>query len=475
MSAASDLMSALVLEDGRRWGEAADRVQLADAAAILDQSSETPFHFLTRSRGYSKTTDAAAAVLAVMLDQLPPVSRLFALAADKDQGRLLVESIAGFRARTPGLAGALQVDSYRVTATRTGSTLEVVAADAPSAYGLRPSFLIVDELAQWASTPGPRRLWEATTSAMAKVPGSRAVVITTSGDPAHWSYKALEHARSDPMWRTHEVTGPAPWTDHARLAEQRRRLPESVYRRLFENEWTAGEDRLTSLDDLRACVTLDGPLAYDRRWRYIVALDLGIRRDRTVAAVCHAEPVYTYVPGSRAIANAHAETVTATRVVLDRMQVWSGSRAQAVALDDVENWVAQAATAYQASVVTDPWQAVGLGQRLHARGLRVEEFAFSAQSVGRLASTLHLLIRSHALALPDDADLLDELASVRLRETSPGVLRLDHDADAHDDRAVTLAMAATWLLGHAAGASTVLGLPGRGAPGATDDLSWVGL
>ena len=51
------------------------------------------------------------------------------------------------------------------------------------------------------------------------------------------------------------------------------------------------------------------------------------------------------------------------------------------------------------------------------------------------------------LAPPNDAPLLDELANVRLRETSPGVA-LDHDPDKHDDRAVALGMAAHWLLEH---------------------------
>ena len=35
----------------------------------------------------------------------------------------------------------------------------------------------------------------------------------------------------------------------------------------------------------------------------------------------------------------------------------------------------------------------------------------------------------------------DELANVRLRETSPGVLRMDHDSNRHDDRAISLALA----------------------------------
>jgi hypothetical protein len=44
--------------------------------------------------------------------------------------------------------------------------------------------------------------------------------------------------------------------------------------------------------------------------------------------------------------------------------------------------------------------------------------------------------------LPDDEALIDELANLRLRETSPGVLRIDHLPDKHDDRGIALALAA---------------------------------
>ena len=72
--------------------------------------------------------------------------------------------------------------------------------------------------------------------------------------------------------------------------------------------------------------------------------------------------------------------------------------------------------------------------------MTVAEFPFTAQSVGKLAFKLYAALRDRRLRLPDDADLLDELAHVRLRETSPGVYRLDHDADRHDDRAIALAL-----------------------------------
>jgi phage terminase large subunit-like protein len=434
---ALDLLASLVLEDGRRWGEAAVSWQWEDGRAVLDPEGP-PYHFLTRPRGGSKTTDLAGIALAAMLAQLPAGARLYGLAADRDQGRLLVDAIEGFAERTPELRGALRIDAYRVTATRSGSILEVLAADAPSAWGLRPSFVVVDEIAQWAQTDGPRRLWEAVSTAAAKLRGCRLVVLTTAGDPAHWARKVLDHAIGDPLWRVHEVAGPVPWLDRARLEEQRRRLPESSFQRLFLNRWVAVDEALASPDDLRACVTLDGPLAPDARRVYALGLDLGLKRDRTAAAVCHAEAI----PGG----DPRRPEVAGIRIVLDRLEVWQGSRDHPVELAQVEEFVAEAARAYRARVVLDPWQAVGLAQRLRRRGVRVVEFSFTPASAGRLASTLHVLLRSRALALPADEALLDELASVRLRETAPGIVRLDHGSSQHDDRAVALALAAHHLL-----------------------------
>jgi hypothetical protein len=76
-------------------------------------------------------------------------------------------AVEGFVSRTEELRGALDVQAARVVATRTGSTLEAVPADAASAWGLLPALVVVDELAGWASTQNPRRLWEAVTSAVA--------------------------------------------------------------------------------------------------------------------------------------------------------------------------------------------------------------------------------------------------------------------------------------------------------------------
>jgi phage terminase large subunit-like protein len=450
-------MAALVLEDGSRWGERAAPFQWEDAEAVLGEGP-CPYHFLTRARGGSKTADLAGMAVAAMLEQLPRGSRLYGLAADRDQGRLLLDSVEGFRERTPVLQGALEVGAYRVTATRSGSSLEVLAADAPGAWGLRPAFLIVDELAQWAETASARRLWEAAVTAMHKVPGSRLAVLTSAGDPAHWSFGLLEHARSDRLWRVNEVPGAPPWSPPERLEEQRRQLPESSFRQRFLNEWVEAEDRLTSRDDLAACVVLDGPLPPEPGRSYVISLDVGLKHDRTVAAVCHLEVERREWSERGEEGWRQRSTPVAATVCLDRMQSWQGRPGSPVELQRVEEWLAEATRTYRgARVVYDPFQAVGSMQRLRARGIQVEEFTFSSASVGRLASTLHLLLRNRRLALPDEPELLEELANVRLRETSPGVLRMDHDPDKHDDRAIALALAAHRLLERAPSGDVALG------------------
>lgn len=426
-----DLLCGLVLEDGRRWGEIAAPFQRDDAAAVFDIGGPRR-HFLTRPRGGSKTTDMAGVALAALLTQLPARSRSLIYASDKEQAGLLLDALAGLVGRTPGLAGAVQLGSWLVTNKATGATVTVEPADAASAYGHRPALVITDELAQWPSTRGAKKLWEAAVSGLPKRRDSRLVAITSAGDPAHWSHKVLKEARTSERWRTSETPGPVPWINADDLAEQRAMLLDSAYARLHLNVWAAGEDRLVRHDDLMACIAHDGPQPAVKGRRYVHGLDLGLKNDRTVLSVCHAEPE----------PDGAAPTVT-----LDRMHVMAGTRAKPVQLADVETLIVEAVREYPGKVRLDPWQAVGLAQRLRTQGITVEEWAFTAQSVGRLASTLHLLLRDRRLRLPDDAPLLDELANVRLREGStPGHVRLDHDSSGHDDRAVSLGLASLALM-----------------------------
>lgn len=133
-------------------------------------------------------------------------------------------------------------------------------------------------------------------------------------------------------------------------------------------------------------------------------------------------------------------------VRLDRLDVWQGTTAEPVDLDLIEAHVPELGRSFRARVVGDPWQAAAMYQRLRRRGLPVHEHAFTTNSWTTLATGLCRAVRDRRLDLPsDDAELLDELAAVKIIEKGPGVYRLDHAPGAHDDRVVALALAAVPL------------------------------
>ncbi len=452
------LMAALVMEDGRRWGEVATDWQRADAAAMLTVDGPR-MHYITRPRGGSKTTDVAGVVIAVLAQQAPAGSRSNTYASDNEQALLLLEAIRGLIARTPGLSAVFEVLASAVTYTPTGATLTVETADAGSAYGMRPYLTICDEFAQWPEGRG-RRLFEAIASALPKRPDSRIVLATTPGDPAHFSRQIYDDAQKrNVRWRVSSVQGPLPWVSAEDLEEQKALLPASAFARLHLGQWVAAEDALVSMENLRRCLRVSAdPLPAELGREYLVTCDIGLRNDATVVVVGHKEDRLT---------------------VVDRIVVLRGTKEREVALRDVEELLRHLSRSYNgASVVADPWNAAGLLQRLREAGLTATEFAFTATSVGRLAASIHVALRDGLVSLPNDPDLIAELAGVRLRTNGSGVMRLDHASGAHDDQAVAIALLVLNLTLRAEGTTTTHMPTGRykrtltpGRPGPKPALS----
>ena len=137
------LFAAVVDDEGNRWGELATAEQREDALSLLDPEAPR-FQFLVRPRGGSKTTDLAAVLGCVLGYQAGPSDRMFAFAADRDQARLLQDALGQIARRTPAL-GHLEVGSYQVKAPN-GASLQVMAGDAASAFGLLPTWVACDEL-----------------------------------------------------------------------------------------------------------------------------------------------------------------------------------------------------------------------------------------------------------------------------------------------------------------------------------------
>lgn len=431
---ALDLLHAMVLESGDRWGEIAADFQVRDAEAILSDDDGPRWHYQTRPRGGSKSTDAACVSLAWLATEAAPGDRGYCIAADKDQSALIVDAASGLVQRTPELRSVITVQAFKISATN-GATIEALAADGSSAFGLRGKFFFADEVAQWSSSRNARRVWTAIVSSLGKVKGSRFVVMTSAGEPSHWSYDVLKKAKATPdRWRVSEIVGALPWVDEADLLAQG--LRDSEYARLHLNQWTQSESRLVSHEDLEAAAVLDGEQEAKPGTRYIISVDLGLVNDKSVVAVGHSEPM-------------SPEPNAPKRVVIDSLRKWRGTRKRPVQIEDVESYIVLASQRYNtAKVLCDPWQAAGMIQRLKRQGVPCEQFPFTTSSTGRIGQALHLALRNRLLWLPDDPDLLNELARVRLRETGIGQARLDHDSGDHDDQAVAIAIICGELLGN---------------------------
>lgn len=441
-----DIMFELVLEDGRLWGEVATDLQIDDVEAIFSPDGPNK-HFETRPRGGSKTSDAAGAALAWLRAGARPRAHGFVVAANADQAAVLVDAAHGFVDRTPEL-DCLTVENFRILNEENGASVVVLPASESGAWGkFDAHFIVCDEFAQWPETRGAKRVWTAVRTTVQKTPGCQLLILTSAGEPSHWSYPIFQNAKTGrDGWRVSEMPGPVPWQDKAELKALENELEPSEYERLILNQWSEAEDRGISEEDWEAakvqCVKIGSGRKLELRTRppqpgerYVILVDIGTVNDATVIGVMHAEPFKQ-----------------AQGVVVDHLVRWQGTKRAPVKIADVEERVAELSYEYnRAKVHADPVQFVGSLQNLNLRGVKAEEFKFTATSVGEVATALVQTFRNQLIQVPDAPVLKDELLKVRLRESSPGVSRLDHDRSGHDDQAVVIGMGCFVLLGRAVG------------------------
>lgn len=407
-------------------------VEYEDACSILKPEPGGPRrHWIGRAKGYNKTRSVAGMSLSALLTLFPSNSDQhgYVAASDADQAGLIRQSIRSFVDHTPGLAGEVVIERNKITAPRRGTELYVLAADTAGSHGLRPLWLVVDELANWRDEAGRREFFDSLWAGLPKVPGSSGIVITTAGSPSHFARDVFEAAKRDRLWRVSDVHGPPPWADPAEIESERLRLPESTFRRLWLNEWSEADDAIADAADVDAACTLTEPLPPQPEVRYVLTLDLGVKKDRTVAVIAHAAPGTTPAGGRH--------------VIVDRMEVWTPKPLRPVSLDAVRQWIEYHTRLYNfAGVHYDPSQALLLVEQLRLAGIRCHEFVFSGTSVSELATSLSQALRARRITLPADAELKKEILSVRLRESAPNVLRIDtRTSRQHDDRVIAVAMA----------------------------------
>lgn len=392
--------------------------------------------YLERPRGHSKTTDMAVQV-AWILQYAKHAVKGIAAAADQDQAALLHRAVAELATLNPVLCPDLVARKTAIFNSVTGSRLDVISSDVRSSWGQLPDFVICDELCHWEQPD----LWHSLLSSAAKKPNCLLAVLTNAGIGFGWQWQVREAARKSPEWHFHSLAGAqAPWISSAALAEQRRLLPPAVYARLWENLWQQSDGGFVTLAEADACCdrTLQ-PSERGPSWhRYIAAIDYAEKRDRTVGVVIHRDD---------------------ERIIVDRMDVVSPKPGRPTPVKWVEEWIARMAKQFGSiRFVMDEYQLVGTLQKLSGSyDLKRFEFA-GGRGNHALAMQLRQLIIQRQLAWYPGCgeiavengrdDLATELASLILKTSSTGRLRIDHrpDPDCHDDRAFALGAACLELL-----------------------------
>jgi hypothetical protein len=389
-----------------------------------------------RARGRSKTLDAAGVWLsAALAGQFVTGDECYCAAASQDQAGLIVRKIAGLVHRS-GLNGQVTVERHRVVVPSTGAALVVLSADVSSSWGLTPAWLTVDEFCMWSAAQSSREFFEALLTSLLKRSDSRCLLISTPSSPTHWSHDRYQHALADELWRVSHRRSPAPWQSAAELGSERRRLPEALYRRLFEAEWCQADDVLTSVEDVRACVRAEGALPAQPGVHYVTGVDLSTVNDFTVCATCHTERV---------------NEAGGQRLVVDAIRVWKPTRRSPLDMAQVEEYLWRVWRTYAGELRADQHQAHLLIQRLQAAGVWARSVPMTVAGNNHRAQLLHRVLSERRTSLPaDDAELVSELASLRLTETSPGIFTMDasESGNGHHDRATAISLAAERLFEH---------------------------
>ena len=190
------------------WGAVAADFQRSDARAIFDPDGPL-WHFLTRPRGGSKSTDQAAVLLVWLVRTAAPGEKAYIAAADKGQSKFAVLDQLE-RVRRP-YAGAAELRHGPGRTRSSPSPARPSRSWRPIARprtALRPSFVVCDESRSGPIPEMPRGCGPRSSVRWPRCRDCRFVVLTIAGEPVHWSFKVLKGARKSKHWHVNEVPGP---------------------------------------------------------------------------------------------------------------------------------------------------------------------------------------------------------------------------------------------------------------------------
>ncbi len=376
----------------------------------------------------------------------------YVAAKDKEQAGYLAEAMEAEAKLNPWICPErIQFRNWKVDGQQ-DSFLKVLAADAAGAQGVRGDLLIFDELSQWDND----QFFYNCLSGREKRPDCVMIVITNAGTKYSWQWNQLQEAkklmRETGSWYVYEAppfTQLASWMSQTRVAELKRQILPQLARQLFDNCWTDPSEGsgYISRPEVEYCEELGRLMGLVRRDKgepnkdYVASIDYGAVKDRCVLAVGHLDD---------------CDGFDQKRILIDKMDVWQGTRERPIQIESVERWIDETRQAFPLScLVIDPHQMQGTIQRYQGQ-VPIEVYeARGGKANYVLAEALRGAIVNQQLAwYPDcgvtlfkgqEHTLVDEISELICVFKAYGY-RIDHLPGRHDDRAVCLGQLVTNLL-----------------------------
>jgi len=261
--------------------------QKAEIRAIYDNPRGTRRAILSFARKNGKTALAAVLLLVHLIGPMAiPNSNMFSTAQSREQAALIFMLAAKIVRMSPELRGAVIVreSTKELVCQELGTRYRALSAEASTAFGLSPVFMIHDELGQ---VRGPRSpLYEAMETATAAQEEPLSVIISTQAptdadllsiliddalaghDPRVVVKLYTAPVTADPFSEeTIRLANPAfdefiNQVEVLAMADDARRMPsrEAEYRNLVLNQRVEASQRFVSPADWKACALPVGDL-----------------------------------------------------------------------------------------------------------------------------------------------------------------------------------------------------------------------
>lgn len=377
-------------------------------------------HWWEATKGASKDTDLAAAVMWLLAFARRPIFGQ-AGAADAGQASEIRKAANEWISVNPWLDARIQVQKYAILSPDTGSRLEIETADANTAHGSRPDFLLVNEL-HAIKSEDVADTWVDNAD---KIPWGVRVIATNAGFKNRWQWKwrgiALDGSRIG-TWYFAKYDKPAPWISMVQLAESKRRNTTSRYRRLWEGVWVDGSGDALDPSDVEACVRLKAGIEPDPKLLFLGGLDLGVRHDHSALLGVGVEP--------------------GESVKLALCESWAPGTDGKVNLVAVRAAVLEAHKRYGFCWLGyDPSQCELMAQDLVNEDVPMVPVEFRGKMLDLMAREILQAFRNRKIELYDDPQLVDDLFRLTIEERSYGYkLSAISDDSGHADRAIALAI-----------------------------------